>query len=114
MSKKLALASLKEDIKLLEKIFSKKNSTTSGNSSSIGSSSETKTSCFRIITASVDELVCEFIDCNAKKYRINANICVIFIVLKSKISVISLLHSRVQRKNRRKCYIRMITVNARL
>ncbi|CAF0772514.1 unnamed protein product [Brachionus calyciflorus] len=53
------LVELKEDIKQLEKLFLKKTN---------------DTSCFRIITASINELVCEFIDVNKKKYRINANI----------------------------------------
>lgn len=53
------LIELKEDIKQLEKLFLKKSSDNLS---------------FRIITASIHELVCEFIDPNKKKYRINANI----------------------------------------
>lgn len=85
-------SNLKEDIKLLEKLFLKKptglltSATTSqlpSTSKDTKNSTESKASdkglpkfnCFRLVTASVDELVCEFIDKNKKKYRINANIC---------------------------------------
>ena len=57
------LASLKEDIKLLEKRFSVKNKTSSDDNC-----------CFQLISANLDEIVCEFIDSNKKIYRINANI----------------------------------------
>jgi len=73
MSATSALNNLKEDIKLLEKLFSKKSSPSSSSSSS---SQSLYNNCFRVISASLDELVCEFIDTNKKKYRINANICV--------------------------------------
>lgn len=76
--------SLKEDIKLLEKLFLKKlNKSTSSSSSSSSSNSSinsnynnnSNNSCFRIISANLDELVCEFADpISNKKYRINANI----------------------------------------
>lgn len=56
---------LKEDIKHLEKLFLKKNSNC------------VNPLCFRIITASIDELSCEFLDLDKNKYRINANITVI-------------------------------------
>ena len=64
MSATSALNNLKEDVKLLEKLFLKKTTSLSA------------TNCFRLISASLDELVCEFIDSDSKKYRINANICV--------------------------------------
>jgi hypothetical protein len=60
-----SLASLKEDIKLLEKRFSIKNKINDDNENPI---------CFQLISANLDEIVCEFIDLNKKKYRINANI----------------------------------------
>ncbi len=78
-------SNLKEDIKLLEKLFLKKpsglvSSSTSSNRPSTSKDTnvneQPKFNCFRIITASQDELVCEFIDTNLKKYRINANVCV--------------------------------------
>lgn len=80
-------SNLKEDIKLLEKLFLKKPlGVVSSSSSSHAPSTSTdpknsgkeapKFNCFRLVTASIDELVCEFIDTNMKKYRINANICV--------------------------------------
>lgn len=79
-------SNLKEDIKLLEKLFLKKPlGLVSSLSSSYAPSTSTdsknsanespKFNCFRLVTASIDELVCEFIDTNMKKYRINANIC---------------------------------------
>jgi ubiquitin-conjugating enzyme E2 Q len=64
MSSSLALSNLKEDIKQLEKMFLRSKTSTSDTSF-----------CFRLITGSVDELVCELIDSDRKKYRINANIC---------------------------------------
>ncbi len=78
-------SNLKEDIKLLEKLFLKKpsgllSSSTSSNRPSTSKDTKLnekpKFNCFRIITASTDELVCEFIDTALKKYRINANLCV--------------------------------------
>lgn len=88
MSSSLALSVLKEDIKLLERLYSKKSNNNKINASSSSSSSADlpttssklddqilASSCFRIISASIDELVCELIDSNKKKYRINANIC---------------------------------------
>ena len=83
-----SLSNLKEDIKLLEKNFSKKIQNTQSTKSEEAKPSETfndqssiskasSHSCFRLITGSIDELVCELIDLNNnKKYRINANICV--------------------------------------
>lgn len=71
MSASSALNNLKEDVKLLEKLFLRKPSPST--SSSI--SSAPNVSCFRVISASLDELVCEFVDTSMKKYRINANIC---------------------------------------
>lgn len=81
-------SNLKEDIKLLEKLFLKKPSglLSSSTSSQAPSTSKNTTepspaneppkfNCFRLVTAGIDELVCEFIDTNLKKYRINANIC---------------------------------------
>ena len=68
----MASATLKEDIKLLEKLFLKK---LSKSSSSANTTPSINCLCFRIISANLDELVCEFIDTNtSKKYRINANI----------------------------------------
>lgn len=81
----LALSSLKEDIKLLERLFLRKLNSSSSLSSSLACTSKddpktttttNNSNCFRLITASVDELVCEFIDTKNKKYRINANLCV--------------------------------------
>lgn len=83
-------SNLKEDVKLLEKLFLKKPSgivsssttsqapSTSKGSSDVNGKQETapKFNCFRLVSASLDELVCEFVDTNMKKYRINANICV--------------------------------------
>lgn len=83
-------SNLKEDVKLLEKLFLKKpsglvsSSTTSqAPSTSKGTTDANgkqdaapKFNCFRLVSASLDELVCEFVDTNMKKYRINANICV--------------------------------------
>lgn len=82
-------SNLKEDVKLLEKLFLKKpsglvsSSTTSqAPSTSKGTTDANgkqdaapKFNCFRLVSASLDELVCEFVDTNMKKYRINANIC---------------------------------------
>ena len=65
-------ASLKDDIKLLERFFTKRQATASSSLASSG----VGCSCFRIISASIDELVCEFLDAGANKCRINANICV--------------------------------------
>ncbi len=86
----LSLFNLKEDIKLLEKLYLKKIS--SNNDSNIIAPStsaaasldfprtypkfDESCSCFRLISASIDELVCELTDSNKKKYRVNANICV--------------------------------------
>lgn len=64
MSSSLALSNLKEDIKQLEKMFLRSKTSTTDTSF-----------CFRLITGSVDELVCELIDSDRRKYRINANIC---------------------------------------
>ena len=84
MSSSLALSVLKEDIKLLERLYSKKSNNNKINASSSADLPTTSSkldyqilasSCFRIISASIDELVCELIDSNKKKYRINANIC---------------------------------------
>ena len=61
------LASLKEDIKLLERKFSIKNKTATDENNS-------KISCFHLVSANLDEIVCEFIDKNQAKYIINANI----------------------------------------
>ncbi len=95
----MSSSSLKEDIKLLEKMFLKKASSAAfqTTSSSITSSysEETKSNqnsmnplsssslqspfspcCFRLIASGIDELICELTDSNSKKYRINANICV--------------------------------------
>lgn len=95
----MSSSSLKEDIKLLEKMFLKKASSAGfqATSSSITSSySENANSnenflnptsssslsspfspcCFRLISSGIDELICELTDSNSKKYRINANICV--------------------------------------
>lgn len=72
MSASSALNNLKEDVKLLERLFLKKLSPST--SSSITTPVPNVT-CFRLISASLDELVCEFVDTNSKKYRINANIC---------------------------------------
>ena len=100
-----SLLSLREDIKRLERLFLKKSpvqlaslSSTSCTSNVSCSSnfskyecsstnalqSQPSTSyssphnflCFRLVSANKDELVCELIDSNKKKYRINANICV--------------------------------------
>lgn len=83
-------SNLKEDIKVLEKLFLKKpsgyytgtdNPSTSKNLNEISIEKQGKQTdshkfnCFRLVSASVDELVCEFVDTNLKKYRINANIC---------------------------------------
>jgi len=95
----MSSSSLKEDIKLLEKVFLKKASSASFQtaSSSIASSysedaknidsllkptsssslpSPFSPCCFRLISSGIDELICELTDSNFKKYRINANICV--------------------------------------
>jgi hypothetical protein len=99
------MAALREDIKRLEKLFLKKlplipvsAATTSHNSNSSNSlashgnrptdGSVPTTSAaaalnqstgqhvnFRLISASVDELVCELVDLDRRRYRINANIC---------------------------------------
>ena len=66
-----ALSNLKEDIRLLERVFPKKITELNVNNSSISNVN----SCFRLISGSIDELVCELIDSNKSKYRINANIC---------------------------------------
>jgi hypothetical protein len=93
---------LREDIKRLERLFLKKASSpvfatcaSSSSSNSLASthyrddqSSSSSSSCsfpatsnsllnmpFRLISASVDELVCELVDAERKKYRVNANIC---------------------------------------
>ena len=93
MSASPVSSNLKEDIKLLEKLFLKKPSglvssstssqvpSTSKNSSDQVSQSSvkhdaSKFNCFRLVSASLDELVCEFVDTSMKKYRITANICV--------------------------------------
>ena len=75
MSATSALNNLKEDIKLLEKLFLKKSIQPSSSTGTV-SNAHLNVSCFRLISASLDELVCEFIDTSLKKYRINANICV--------------------------------------
>lgn len=74
MSATSALNNLKEDIKLLEKLFLKKSIQPSSSTGTV-SNAHLNVSCFRLISASLDELVCEFIDTSLKKYRINANIC---------------------------------------
>jgi hypothetical protein len=92
--------SLKEELKLLEKFYSSSknninqivddNSSSSSSSISSSSSSGASTSsstttstsnstnyicnCFHLISVTLDEIVCEFIDSTNKKYRINANI----------------------------------------
>lgn len=53
------LTKLKQDIKLLERAFPKESDRT-----------------FRILSASVDEINCAFIDNKGSKHRINANITV--------------------------------------
>jgi len=81
-------SNLKEDIKLLEKLFLKKPtglvsslssshapSTSKNSNDAVSKNDPPKFNCFRLVTASLDELVCEFIDTNMKKYRVNANIC---------------------------------------
>jgi hypothetical protein len=83
MSSSLALSALKEDIKLLERLYSKKSNSNKNSATSIDlptcssklEDQSISNNCFRIISASIDELVCELIDKNKKKYRINANIC---------------------------------------
>jgi len=57
----------------LERLFLSKKASTSAQPCS--SNESIKCKCFRVVSASLDELVCEFIDLNMKKYRINANIC---------------------------------------
>jgi len=57
-----SFATLKEELKLIEKLFPSK----------VAKDEQPK--CFRIISARLDEVVCEFIDNNKAKYRINANI----------------------------------------
>lgn len=52
------LVTLKQEIKTLEAVFPKTHER------------------FQIISASVDELTCEFVGSNGKKYEINANITV--------------------------------------
>ena len=77
----MAMSSLKEDIKHLERLFLFKKTTASSSNAPCTSSSSTTTNnncqqcCFRLISASADELVCELVDAAKKKYRINANIC---------------------------------------
>lgn len=91
------LVNLKEDIKQLERLYLKKiissstaSAATSSSSNESSNDSKESPSCsssnscseparqfFRIISASIDEIVCELIDLNNKKYRIIANICVI-------------------------------------
>lgn len=72
------LMTLREDIRRLEKLFFKKSfPATTTTTQATSSNSSNVITCFRIISASVNELVCELIDTGAKKYRINANICVI-------------------------------------
>ncbi len=56
-----SLAALKEDVKLLEKRFSSKNDVSS-------------LDCFRLISATLDEIVCEFVPSSRKTFQINANI----------------------------------------
>ena len=81
---------LKEDIKQLEKQFLKKTESSNSNSKQDyeiqqkniakcqnSAIPENTDSCFRLIKGSINELVCELIDSNKTKYRINANICVI-------------------------------------
>ena len=60
-----AISTLKEEIKLIEKLFPSK----------VGANEQPK--CFRIISARLDEISCEFIDSKKCKYRINANISVV-------------------------------------
>ena len=71
-----SLSNLKDDIKLLESIFSKKTQTSKLSTNDSKDPNLNANPCFRLITGSTDELVCELIDANKKKYRINANICV--------------------------------------
>ncbi len=83
MSSSLALSALKEDIKQLERLYSKKSNSSKNNATSADlpttssklDDQSSACNCFRIISASIDELVCELVDINKKKYRINANIC---------------------------------------
>ena len=53
------LASLKQDIRRLESVFPKNNK-----------------SCFHVVSATVDEIVCRFVAMNGKKYDIFANFTV--------------------------------------
>jgi hypothetical protein len=73
------LVLLKEDIKFLEKILVRKSPSKSRGHKKEGvcasTSASNNFSCFRIITAGIDEVICEFIDNYGKKYRINGNIC---------------------------------------
>lgn len=81
MSSSLGLSVLKEDIRVLERLYLKKptnNNSSSGDLPTTSSKLDNPSisiNCFRIISASIDELVCELMDSNKKKYRINANIC---------------------------------------
>lgn len=85
MTSSLQLAGLKEDLKLLERLYLKKHSSkeTNRNGTSCGDkpcSSSPPPSCFRIISSNMDEVVCELVDANNKRYRIIANICVLHII----------------------------------
>lgn len=77
----MSLVGLKEDLRLLERLYQRKFPTSSAPSADRPCTSSSLSSlpslcCFRIISSNMDELVCELIDTDNKKYRIIANICV--------------------------------------
>jgi len=76
----MSLVGLKEDLRLLERLYQRKFPTSSAPSADRPCTSSSLSSlpslcCFRIISSNMDELVCELIDTDNKKYRIIANIC---------------------------------------